>query len=855
MGSCYGQMVLEHNWLGLVPALVPSLDLYDRGAGLVGMVASSILALSLLYGVFQHRQLPYASLLGWLSLYALASSTLTILTQCHLHWEYGGITSHVLPILLGLSTASMLLSVGATVIVLPATLRQQGLTQSLQREIADRQRAEADLRRYERIVSCTTDGICLLDRQGVYKIANQAYLNWHQASCDDIIGHPIKAVLDEATFQLKIQPYFDQCLDGQTVQFELWVDYPHRSSQFISVSHIPYREIDNSISGVVVVVRNLTHLKLVEQSLLQQEAQLKVAQRLTQLGSWELEFDTGQQHWSEETFRIFGLPLDHPEPNQSAFLQRVHPDDRDRIRAHLAQAMKQGTAFVEEYRILRPDGTTRYLETRAETVTDTHGHVTHLIGSIQDRTQHHQANTALRKSEERWQLAIQGNDDGIWDWDLLEDQVYRSARWYALMGYEPHELSLSNQEWCDRIHPDDQNQVMALNTDYLARRVPKYEAEYRLRCKDGSYKWMQSKAQALWDEHDHPLRMVGTMRDISDRKLSQQQLELQAIVTRTMAEGICLVRADDGMIIYANPKFEQMFGYEPGELSGQHVSIVNYADGELDPKVVNQTITQTVTQYTAASYVVHNVKKDGTPFWCEATTSVFEHPDHGTIMVAVQQDISDRKQAEDTIKASLQEKELLLKEIYHRVKNNLQVIYSLLNLQARRLNDPAALGVIQDSQSRVRAMALVHEKLYQSQDLNRINLACYITSLAYSLLGTYRTPGKDISLNIQACNVLLDVEISITCGLILTELISNAFKHGFLNKSKGQVSIISQVLFDRKVVIIVRDDGVGFPPGVSVETHDSLGLQLIQSLTRQIKGDVVYACQAPGTEFKLSFPI
>ena len=147
----------------------------------------------------------------------------------------------------------------------------------------------------------------------------------------------------------------------------------------------------------------------------------------------------------------------------------------------------------------------------------------------------------------------------------------------------------------------------------------------------------------IQSEADEPISIGVVVVEISDRKRAEQMLELQAVITRNMAEGICLVRATDGVFVYANPKFEQMFGYESGELIGQHVSIINYGDEHNTPEEVNQVIRTAILQHGEATYEVHSVKKDGTLFWCRANASIFEHPEYGSVIVAVQQDITDHK--------------------------------------------------------------------------------------------------------------------------------------------------------------------------------------------------------------------
>lgn len=183
--------------------------------------------------------------------------------------------------------------------------------------------------------------------------------------------------------------------------------------------------------------------------------------------------------------------------------------------------------------------------------------------------------------------------------------------------------------------------------------------ELEIVCKNGVIRWFSLNATGIKDEAGNFVMSRSTMFDISDRKRAEQMLELQAVITRNMAEGICLVKADNAVIVYANPKFEQMFGYEAGELNGQHVSIVNYASEGVTAEDVNQAIRSAVLEKGQWSYEVHNVRKDGTPIWCSATCSVFNHSDYGTVLVAVHQDITeakrleaDRQQAEEALRQS-----------------------------------------------------------------------------------------------------------------------------------------------------------------------------------------------------------
>jgi two-component sensor histidine kinase len=190
--------------------------------------------------------------------------------------------------------------------------------------------------------------------------------------------------------------------------------------------------------------------------------------------------------------------------------------------------------------------------------------------------------------------------------------------------------------------------------------------------------------------------------------------------------------------------------------------------------------------------------------------------------------------------------------VHHRVKNNLQVISSLLNLQAGMVKDPNVLQVFRESQHRVRAMALIHEKLYQSQDLVKVDFGEYVKSLTGYLFRSYGVESASIALKVNIQNVFLDVEEAIPCGLIINELVSNALKHAFPGGRHGEIRIDVQAEGTTPVLLRVSDNGVGFPPEVDFRTTTSLGLRLVHTLTRQLEGTIALQHDG-GTAFQLCF--
>jgi two-component sensor histidine kinase len=249
-----------------------------------------------------------------------------------------------------------------------------------------------------------------------------------------------------------------------------------------------------------------------------------------------------------------------------------------------------------------------------------------------------------------------------------------------------------------------------------------------------------------------------------------------------------------------------------------------------------------------------NRRSDGTEFPVELWTSPVRNDEGEPVaMVGVARDITERKRADEHIKTSLREKEVLLKEIHHRVKNNLQVISSLLSLQAEYLKDEAMVKIFRESQNRVKSMALIHEKIYQSRNLAEVDFGEYLRELATQLFRSYGIGTHGIFMNINADKVVLGVDRAIPCGIIVNELVSNALKYAFPEKAGGRVDISLHTNGNGEIVLTVRDNGVGLPPDIDFETSDSLGLMLVRMLSEQLQGEVKLCPGEPGTEFTLTF--
>jgi two-component sensor histidine kinase len=219
-----------------------------------------------------------------------------------------------------------------------------------------------------------------------------------------------------------------------------------------------------------------------------------------------------------------------------------------------------------------------------------------------------------------------------------------------------------------------------------------------------------------------------------------------------------------------------------------------------------------------------------------------------------QREIVERRRVEERLKASLAEKEILLKEVHHRVKNNLQVISSLLHLQSRQIQDPATLELFLESQHRVKSMALVHERLYQTEGLSGVDCAEYVRELVGYLVRSYSATSSQIKLNVDVDPGSLGIDMAIPCGLIINELVSNSLKHAFPDGREGEILVQFHLARDGHCILVIGDNGVGLPAGLDPgsQASGSLGLQLVNRLVDQLEGSIELD-RSVGTVFKIVF--
>ncbi|MCZ3364879.1 MULTISPECIES: PAS domain S-box protein [Methanobacterium] len=344
---------------------------------------------------------------------------------------------------------------------------------------------------------------------------------------------------------------------------------------------------------------------------------------------------------------------------------------------------------------------------------------------------------------------------------------------------------------------------------------------------------------------------VISLLDITDKKRSKGALIESKNHYRKLLENSfdAVVIHSEGKIISANSAAIKLLGVkDPDKYLNK--SLFNFVHPKYD-KIVSERVQNMLEKGEAVPPIEEKfVRPDGTIVYVEVLATAFIYDGKKAVQV-VFRDISERKKAENDIKASLKEKETLLMEIHHRVKNNLQIISSLLDLQANYVDEQEAINVLQESQNRVQSMAIIHEMLYQSIDLTSIDFISYIENLAHDLFLSYGAKNH-IKFFIKSEPILLNIETAVPCGLILSELISNSLKYAFPNHEPGKISV-SINSYGEEFELIISDNGIGFPENIDFKSvNSSLGLRLVNTLVNQLEGSIELD-KTEGTKFKIKF--
>lgn len=619
---------------------------------------------------------------------------------------------------------------------------------------------------------------------------------------------------------------------------------------------------------VVVIYDDVTEEKKAEETLKNTQEWLIFTQQAANAGSWDWDILQNTMTWSDGLLDLYGLPKNAPASVET-WKSIVHPDDLPIAIKKITEGLKEKTDPWVEYRIILPDGTNRWIGSTGKTQYNDDGVPARLSGICLDISKKKEIERNLQKSEERLQYTLEAIDDGYWDWDIPSGRTFFNPRWYTMLGYEPYEMPESYETFVSLIHPEDKDTVLQKISEHFSNSPGSYEIEIRMRQKSGDYMWILTRGKVVtFDANNQPLRMVGTHTDISHRKRAEAVLRESEERYRSLVENVpdFILVHKDGIILYVNPSVAEAMGYKLDELYG--TSLINYITPEYH-RMIAEAIRMRMDEKDIPPYEIKIISKSGairtvvvrgckiqysgSPASLNVLTDITELKKKEEELLKFNEKLEQEVESRtEELKSSLKDKEVLLKEIHHRVKNNMQVVSSLLYMQARTIDQQEVKNVLLESQNRIKSIALVHEKLYQSNDFDNIDYTDYLHKIAHHIFESYKIDNTRISYAISQQVVYMNIDKAVPCSLIINELMSNSLKYAFPDNRSGNITItISHA--NHEYTILYEDDGIGIPDENSVDNLKTLGLQLVHGLIGQLRGSITLD-KPSGSRFLIVFP-
>lgn len=523
---------------------------------------------------------------------------------------------------------------------------------------------------------------------------------------------------------------------------------------------------------------------------------------------------------------------------------------KEELDARLAKVLQTGEPLGPT-EVVAPSPVPRYIRENIFPVKDTTGKVINTLSVLEDITEQVRTEMKLREVQELDEKILGSSPVAF----VLHDPEMRivrvSSAYKKVTGFNEREVVARKPE--EFMPPGPRMESIVRRLRYVREQgvqVGPQDIESPI-----AGRHLRETILPIFDSQRKVVNILSVLEDITEQKNAQDALEESEARYRMLFDGI-----HDGVVVHemtedglpgrfleVNRTFCAMTGYAREELLKMSPMDLN----ETIPMEDSRRIRSSLVEGASVSFERTLVTKAGMMLPCEMNAHSFQMGERRVILSVVR-DITERKQAQDRIKSSLAEKETLLREIHHRVKNNLQVISGLLNLQSHYLADDGARSVFKESQNRIKTMALIHEELYQREDLSRINLAEYINGLARNLMASYSIQSGRISLVMDLEDADIALDTAIPCGLIVNEIVSNSLSHAFPGNQSGQIKIDFKTRDPGNYELTILDDGIGLPPELNVKETRTLGLRLITILAEQLGADL-HIERNGGTVFRLTF--
>ncbi|MBF0565343.1 MAG: PAS domain-containing protein [Nitrospirae bacterium] len=620
-----------------------------------------------------------------------------------------------------------------------------------------------------------------------------------------------------------------------------------------------------------------------EQELRWVTQRLELATRSSNLGVWDWDITNNIMTWDDQMLELYGITRETFPGGVDAWHNGLHPEDHDKVIEECEAALRGEKEWDTDFRVLHPDGTVKHIKANGMVIRDSDGTPIRMLGINYDITDRKRMEEQLLKSKEELELKVTERTKELLltneqlkafakDKEMLLDELDKifalssdmiciadinngyfrkiNPAWEKTLGYTREELL--GKPFLYYVHPNDEEKTLALVNKTRASGTTVFDFENRYLCKDGTYRWLSWMSNTIAEKGI----TYAIARDITERKQSEEKLrksERQLLESQRVAhlgnwdlnlgfqelewsdETYRLFDKSPESFVPTFNEFARMV--HPDDHATMEANWVKALESDTTPyHVAVRIINDSGRQWVMEAFGV--VRRDS----CGKALSIF-----GTA-----QDITERKKYEEQIHQSLREKETLLRELYHRTKNNMQVITSLLILQSRDIDDKKTLQILEDTKNRIYSMAMVHEKLYKAKNLSQVYLSDYIKDLACALMESHNADEEHVSLQVDVEMIPVSIETITPLGLVINELMTNALKHAFPDNRERRITITARLNEGEITELRFSDNGIGMPKNMNIRETESLGLTLVRTLVTQIDGELEMQTQN-GTTFIIKF--
>lgn len=705
--------------------------------------------------------------------------------------------------------------------------------------------------KFETLIKHQTEMIARWKPDGTFTFVNDVFCNYFEKSKHDLLGK--KYIPQVPIEDLERYSKFIQKIDS----FNPIGYFTHRvidssgNIRWLKWSHTAIFDSNNNISEFLSVGSDITSQKKAELALKDSEQQLLAIFENAPIGMAITDIARGFLKVNRSFVDILGyskkellaITVDDILITENKFsfddiLEKICSCNETHMQYELNFKHKSGKIVTVDLRL--------------NVLRNNIGKPTQLIIQIVDITKRIEADKKLKQTQARLAVVL-NNLPNVVIYEFGSDVNFISENIYNITGYTVQEFNVNKNLFSSLMLKEDTKKYELKVIEWKKNGANGVLSnEIRIRNKNGDIVWIEDHMFEIKPENGLPY-FAGIMIDITKQKNFQLQIkEAETKLYTILLNFPNIVVYQQGLNKnFISDNITEMIGYSPKQILNQKYFFGNIMHPDDLPHVKEKlSVWRNNSQEGILNLEFRLRNKNGKYIWVEDHMFKVIISEDEIYYSGILIDITDRKLSEQKMSQSLKEKEFLLKEIHHRVKNNLQVISSLLKLQANYNRNDSSYNILIDSQNRIRSMALVHQKLYQSKNLNEINFNEYLKQLTEGLINIYKIK-NNISIIIKESNACLSIDYAIPCGMIINELVSNSLKYAFPKNREGHI-IIDFTQNDNYFHLNIKDNGNGFPDNFDFNNIQTLGLKLVNTLVKQIDGKMEMI-NKNGVEFKINF--